>query len=120
MKAKDMKKFVRDFIGTGESTLMTDEYGGYAGMSEIIPHKVIRHGLMYVDGDVHINSLEGFWALVKRGNARPVSQREPKALATLLGRVRLQIQPEKGQGDGGVRPDGQPGAGGGLTPLIDV
>ncbi len=67
MKAKDMKKFVRDFIGTGESTLMTDEYGGYAGMSEIIPHKVIRHGLMYVDGDVHVNSLEGFWALVKRG-----------------------------------------------------
>ena len=67
MKAPHMRAFVRDFIKTTQSTLMTDEYRGYAGMSKVLPHKVIKHEKMYVDGSVHINSIEGFWALLKRG-----------------------------------------------------
>lgn len=31
-------------------------------------HERIMHGLkVYVDGDVHTNTIEGFWALVKTG-----------------------------------------------------
>ena len=36
-------------------------------MSKVIPHSVIRHSDWYVDGDIHTNTIEGFWALLKRG-----------------------------------------------------
>lgn len=46
---------------------MTDEYKGYLGMDRIPPHDVIKHEDWYVDGDIHTNTIEGFWALLKRG-----------------------------------------------------
>ena len=67
MKAKNMRAFVRERIQTENSQLITDEYKGYLGMSKVLPHSVIRHEKWYVDGNIHINSLEGFWALLKRG-----------------------------------------------------
>jgi transposase-like protein len=30
-------------------------------------HQTINHQLWYVDGEIHTNSIEGFWALLKRG-----------------------------------------------------
>ena len=67
MKAKNMRAFVRERIQTENSQLITDEYKGYLGMSKVLPHSVIRHEKWYVDGNIHINGLEGFWALLKRG-----------------------------------------------------
>jgi transposase-like protein len=32
-----------------------------------MPHSIIRHTDWYVDADVHTNTIEGFWALLKRG-----------------------------------------------------
>lgn len=32
-----------------------------------MPHKTINHQVWYVDGDTHTNTIEGFWALLKRG-----------------------------------------------------
>ena len=67
MKGKDMRAFVRDWMDTGNAHLMTDEYTAYYGMSKIVPHSVIRHAKWYVDGDIHTNSIESFWSLLKRG-----------------------------------------------------
>ncbi len=67
MKAKNMRAFVRERIKTHESELITDEYKGYLGMSKVLPHRVIRHDKWYVDGDIHTNTIDGFWALLKRG-----------------------------------------------------
>ena len=67
LKAKNLRAFVRERIKTHESELITDEYKGYLGMSKVLPHKVIRHEKWYVDGDIHTNTIEGFWALLKRG-----------------------------------------------------
>ena len=36
-------------------------------MSKLLPHSVIKHADWYVDGDIHTNTIEGFWALLKRG-----------------------------------------------------
>ncbi len=36
-------------------------------MAKLSPHSMIRHADWYVDGDVHTNTIEGFWALLKRG-----------------------------------------------------
>ena len=51
------------------STVYTDEWTGYRhlGMSGY-DHKRIRHAQrVYVSGDVHTNTIEGFWSLAKRG-----------------------------------------------------
>ena len=49
------------------TSLITDEYKAYLGMSKVLPHRVIKHAAWYVDGDIHTNTIEGFWALLKRG-----------------------------------------------------
>jgi transposase-like protein len=47
----------------------TDEMGGYKHLNEYgFDHKKINHmEKVYVSGDVHTNTIEGFWSLVKRG-----------------------------------------------------
>lgn len=67
MKGRHMRAFVRERIKTHESELITDEYRGYMGMEKVFPHRVIKHDKWYVDGDIHTNTIEGFWALLKRG-----------------------------------------------------
>ena len=67
LKAKNLRAFVRQNIDIKQATLMTDEYKGYLGMSRLLPHSVIRHASWYVDGDIHTNTIESFWALLKRG-----------------------------------------------------
>jgi transposase len=51
------------------STVYTDEMGAYKYLGENgYNHKKIRHmEKVYVSGDIHTNTIEGFWSLVKRG-----------------------------------------------------
>ena len=44
----------------------TDEHRGYGGLVAEYQHKVINHAEKYVDGQVHTNSCENFWSLLKR------------------------------------------------------
>lgn len=52
-----------------ESMLFTDEWGGYTTVGKTMKgHKRIRHReQIYVEGDVHTQTIEGFWALTKNG-----------------------------------------------------
>ncbi len=45
---------------------MTDDHGGYRKMSEAYRHEIINHAVEYVRGNVHTNSIENFWSLLKR------------------------------------------------------
>ena len=36
-------------------------------MGDWICHATIDHGKAYAEGIVHVNTIEGFWALLKRG-----------------------------------------------------
>ncbi|PYQ70825.1 MAG: IS1595 family transposase, partial [Acidobacteria bacterium] len=51
------------------TTVYTDEYRSYDRLSwKGYVHHRIRHAeRVYVSGDVHTNTIEGFWSLVKRG-----------------------------------------------------
>jgi len=64
---KTLKALVRANVDTSNTTLITDEYTGYIGMSKIVHHEVVNHSVWYVDGRNHTNNIEGFWALLKRG-----------------------------------------------------
>ncbi len=67
LKGRNLRAFVRDRIDTRKAGLITDEYTGYSGMIRVLPHRVINHSRWYVFGDIHTNTIEGFWALLKRG-----------------------------------------------------
>lgn len=51
------------------STIYTDEMGAYDPLKQNgYKHQIINHSEhVYVSGDVHTNTIEGFWSLVKRG-----------------------------------------------------
>ena len=67
MKGRHLRAFVRERVDTANARLMTDEYKGYLGMDKVMLHDVIKHDDWYVDGDIHTNTIEGFWAMLKRG-----------------------------------------------------
>ncbi len=61
-----MHKEVKSIVEKG-STLFTDEWKSYQGLSEDYIHEVVNHGIAeYVRGNVHTNGIENFWTLLKR------------------------------------------------------
>lgn len=48
------------------STLYTDAYTGYRGLSEKYIHEFIDHAVKYAVGQVHTNGIENYWSLLKR------------------------------------------------------
>ena len=57
---------VRRWVAEG-SAVYTDEWKGYIGLEKWgFAHKSINHSVEYVSGDVHTNSIENFWSLLKR------------------------------------------------------
>lgn len=64
---KTLSSLVRKNVDTKNAVLFTDEYKGYIGIADTIEHKTVNHQKWYVDGDVHTNSIESFWALLKGG-----------------------------------------------------
>ena len=58
--------FIKENVEPEGSLLITDEYSGYNALNLIMRRAVIKHAVRYADGDTHTNTIEGFWALVKR------------------------------------------------------
>lgn len=67
LKAKDLKELVRAGVDLGNTTLITDEYRGYMTMRRIISHLQINHSEAFAKGSIHTNTIESFWAILKRG-----------------------------------------------------
>jgi transposase-like protein len=67
LTAKKLSSLVRRNVDTSNAILMTDEYKGYLRMSKFIEHKTINHQEWYVNGNIHTNNIESFWAILKRG-----------------------------------------------------
>ena len=73
--AEEITPFVQKHVVKG-STIYTDEFQSYKRLSmlrdengkRVYRHRRIRHNDgVYVRGDIHTNSVEGFWMLVKTG-----------------------------------------------------
>jgi transposase-like protein len=67
--SKTLKSVIREMVHT-DARIITDDYQSYRGIGseyagghEVVCHKVKE----YVRGDVHSNTVEGFFAIVKRG-----------------------------------------------------
>jgi transposase-like protein len=48
------------------ATVFTDEANAYSSLQAWYVHEVINHAETYVRDNVHVNTLENFWALLKR------------------------------------------------------
>jgi transposase-like protein len=67
--AKTLVGNIHEFV-LPASTVYTDELPSYNTVSKErrYQHKRIKHSAnIYVMGDIHTNSVEGFWPLIKRG-----------------------------------------------------
>lgn len=67
LKGRHLRAFVKGRVKTDASELITDQHSAYRGMHRVLPQAVINHSKWYVDGEIHTNSIEAFWALLKRG-----------------------------------------------------
>jgi transposase-like protein len=56
---------VRENVETG-SHVYSDAFKSYSDLKDEYVHQVIDHAEKYVDGNVHTNSIENFWSLLKR------------------------------------------------------
>lgn len=76
---------VREYV-LPESTVFTDKYPIYDRLgARVNAHKRINHSSkVYVMGDVHTNTIEGFWSLVKRGIGGVYHSVSQKYLQTYL------------------------------------
>ena len=57
---------VRESVEPG-SAVYTDALRSYSGLDTDYVHEVVDHAERYVDGQVHTNYMENFWAQLKRG-----------------------------------------------------
>lgn len=49
------------------SELITDEWHAYKNLRDTYTHQIVNHSVEYVRGNLHTNSIENFWSVLKRG-----------------------------------------------------
>jgi transposase-like protein len=63
----NLKEMVKRHVDTSDSVLVTDSYSGYNKLSSVIEHIKYDHSQVYSYKGLNTNSIESFWAIVKRG-----------------------------------------------------
>lgn len=61
----ELHRHVRENVQAG-SALFSDSLQSYSGLSSEYRHAVVDHAVEYANGNVHTNTMENFWSLVKR------------------------------------------------------
>jgi transposase-like protein len=65
--AKNLKSFIRGNVDKN-TMVMSDDYKSYKWVRKEYPHQIVRHSFgEYVRGNVHTNTIEGFFGFLKRG-----------------------------------------------------
>lgn len=68
-KGRTLLGFIQEKVEVAKSALVTDHYGAYHRAGTLMPHVIVDHSKGYVDPAdkaIHTNTIEGFWALIKR------------------------------------------------------
>jgi len=66
LNLKGLSAYYKAHVDTDSSIAMTDEYTGYNKFGKFTQHEAVNHQATYVMGDIHTNTIEGLWALLKR------------------------------------------------------
>jgi transposase-like protein len=62
----ELQSTIRENVEAG-AAIFSDELRSYKGLDADYQHAVINHAVEYVNGNVHTNTMENFWSLLKRG-----------------------------------------------------
>jgi hypothetical protein len=106
MAADDMVRYVTGWIDTKRSVLTTDEYSAYLGLNNIIAHRTINHSVSYVERDMfsdqfgptHTNTIESFWAILKRAITGQFHHVSRKYLPLYLNEITFRYNARKSLG----------------------
>lgn len=63
---KGLSAYLKSQVDVDNSTVITDQYAAYNGFGGFTNHLVIDHQAAFAIGSTHTNTIEGFWALIKR------------------------------------------------------
>ena len=74
MTAADLEAAAREMINLRRSLITTDEHAGYGRLNKFVAHRTINHSRVYSERDMfsdqfgatHTNTIESFWAIIKR------------------------------------------------------
>jgi transposase len=68
VKADTLRGLIKEHV-LPRTMVFTDDFRSYNGLdARGYTHQRINHSeKVYVNGDVHTNTIEGFWSLIKRG-----------------------------------------------------
>jgi transposase-like protein len=83
------------------SALYSDALLSYRGLESNYAHQVIDHAVSYVEGTVHTNTMENFWALLKRGISGTYVSVEPFHLFRYLDEQSFRYNNRKQMNDAG-------------------
>jgi transposase-like protein len=85
VKKETLHGIVKQYV-VPASIVFTDDFVSYDGLQNLgYTHRRIRHSeRIYVSGDVHTNTIEGFWSTVKRGIGGVYHNVSAKYLQTYL------------------------------------
>jgi len=89
---------VKEHVQAG-SALYTDFLLSYQGLAGDYAHRVVDHAIEYVNGRVHTNGMENFWALLKRGIAGTYVSVEPFHLHRYLDEQTFRFNNRKSMND---------------------
>lgn len=85
VSANTLTGMVKEYV-LPESTVFTDDFSGYDRLKKhgFTHHRINHSAKVWVMGDIHTNTIEGFWSLVKRGIGGVYHQVSQKYLQSYL------------------------------------
>ena len=84
LSAETVRPFIEQHVKHG-TALMTDEFTTYRRTRKGYVHRAINHSLgKYVRGNVHTNTIEGFWSQLKRSLSGTYHAVSPKYLQSYV------------------------------------
>ena len=66
LTGRSLTKFYTEQVDHRAAIAITDEYPAYRALGRLSPHFAVNHQRAYVSGETHTNTIEGFWAHIKR------------------------------------------------------
>jgi transposase-like protein len=99
-KSATLAQYIRENVSEDVDVMVTDEWSAYPDAmrrtGKIEKHKTIRHkGHVYVDGDIHTNTVESAFSLLKRGVIGTWHRISAKHLAAYLDEMTFRFNRRK-------------------------
>jgi transposase-like protein len=99
-KSATLAQYIRENVSEDVDVMVTDEWSAYPDAmrrtGKIDRHKTIRHkGHVYVDGDIHTNTVESAFSLLKRGVIGTWHRISAKHLAAYLDEMTFRFNRRK-------------------------